>query len=67
MTNVSITQFREQGYLSLDRVLDPEATTVRDILGHLGEPTTPPRIAPARGPPLWEAVDPEHDPAEPPR
>jgi hypothetical protein len=39
------------------------APTVRDILGHLGEPTTPPRIAPARGPPLWEAVDPEHDPA----
>ena len=25
--------------------------TVRDILGHLGEPTTPPRIAPARARP----------------
>ena len=24
--------------------------TVRDILVHLGEPTTPPRIAPTRGP-----------------
>ena len=23
---------------------------------HLGESTQPPRIAPARGPPLWEAV-----------
>ena len=29
----------------------------RDILVHLGEPTAPPRIAPARGPPLWEAAD----------
>jgi hypothetical protein len=27
-----------------------DGPTVRDILGHLGEPTTPPRIAPARGP-----------------
>ena len=32
-----------------------DASTVRDILAHLGEPTTPPRSAPARGPPLWEA------------
>jgi len=30
---------------------DPAA--VRDILVHRGEPTAPPRIAPARGPPLW--------------
>jgi hypothetical protein len=27
--------------------------TVRAILAHLGEPTAPPRIAPARGPPQW--------------
>jgi hypothetical protein len=27
---------------------------VRDILVHLGEPITPPTVAPARGPPLWE-------------
>ena len=27
---------------------------IREILGHLGEPTSAPRIAPARGPPLWE-------------
>ena len=26
------------------------------ILAHLGEPTTPPEVAPARGPPLWEQV-----------
>ena len=38
-----------------------DGPTVRDILGHLGEPTAPPRIAPARGPPLWAATDPEHD------
>ena len=30
--------------------------TVRKILGHLGESTQPPTIAPARGPPLWEAA-----------
>ena len=33
-----------------------EPRTVRQILDHLGEPTRPPRFAPARGPPLWEAV-----------
>jgi hypothetical protein len=29
-----------------------EAPTVRAILAHLGEPTAPPRIPPARSPPL---------------
>ena len=43
-----------------------DGPTVRDILAHLGEPTAPPRIAPARGPPLWEAADAEHDPAADP-
>jgi hypothetical protein len=43
-----------------------DGPTVRDILGHLGEPTAPPRIAPARGPPLWEATDSEHDPVADP-
>jgi len=33
-----------------------EAGTVRKILDHLGESAQPPRIAPARGPPLWEAA-----------
>ena len=33
-----------------------EPSTVRQILEHLGEPTRPPRIAPVRGPPLWEAA-----------
>ncbi len=47
-----------------------EATVVRDILIHLGEPITPPTIAPARGPPLWEMppagqreIDPQAQPA----
>jgi hypothetical protein len=31
-----------------------EARAVRKILAHLGEPTSPPRIAPALGPPLRE-------------
>ena len=30
---------------------------MRQILAHLGEPTSPPRLAPARGPPLWEMPD----------
>ena len=34
-----------------------EATAVRQILAHLGEPISPPRLAPARGPPLWEMPD----------
>ena len=34
-----------------------DAPAVRQILAHLGEPTSPPRLAPARGPPLWEMAD----------
>jgi len=30
-----------------------EAMAVREILAHLGEPPSPPRIASARGPPAW--------------
>jgi len=33
-----------------------DAGTVREILDHIGESTQPPRIAPARGAPLWEAT-----------
>jgi hypothetical protein len=33
-----------------------DAGTVQKILDHLGEPTQVPKIAPARGPPLWEAA-----------
>ena len=33
-----------------------EGSSVRKILDHLGESAQPPRIAPARGPPLWEAA-----------
>ena len=33
-----------------------EGDAVREILAHLGEPVDPPRIAPAHGPPLWEAA-----------
>ncbi|MDP1733442.1 MAG: hypothetical protein Q8L44_03665 [Sulfuritalea sp.] len=31
-----------------------DASTVRKILDHIGESTRPPRIAAARGAPLWE-------------
>jgi len=34
-----------------------EASAIREILGHLGEPTSPPRLLPAGGPPLWERAD----------
>ncbi len=34
-----------------------EATAMRQIFAHPGEPTSPPRLAPARGPPLWEMPD----------
>jgi len=30
-----------------------EATPVQRILNHIGEPPEPPRISPARGPPVW--------------
>ncbi|MGB7988727.1 MAG: transposase [Candidatus Methylophosphatis roskildensis] len=42
-----------------------EAVSVRQILAHLGEPTSPPRMAPARGPPLWEMTDAGHNPFDP--
>ena len=29
---------------------------VKTILAHLGEPTTPPQVARARGPPLWDPL-----------
>jgi hypothetical protein len=47
-----------------------EGSVIRKILGHLGEPTSPPPLAPARGPPLWERsateqreTDPQAEPA----
>ncbi len=33
-----------------------EGATLKKILEHIGESTQPPRIASARGPPLWEAA-----------
>ena len=43
-----------------------DAGAVRDLLTHLGEPTSPPPIAPARGPPLWEMADVDHGEFDPP-
>jgi len=47
-----------------------ETVVIREILGHLGEPISPPRLKPARGPPLWQmqdsgsdAIDPQAQPA----
>ena len=44
-----------------------QAPAVNTILRHLGEPTSPPEAARARGPPLWDqAAEPLPDWAEPP-
>lgn len=44
-----------------------DPSEVKKILTHLGEPTAPPKPAPARGPPLWEAAGPggDDDPLQP--
>ena len=34
-----------------------EGPVIRAIRGHLGEPKQPPRLRPARGPPLWAMPD----------
>jgi len=39
-----------------------ETVVMREILGHMREPKSPPRLMPARGPPLWEM--PGSEPAE---
>ena len=33
-----------------------DGEAIRKIPLHLGEPTTPPKLAPPRGPPLWKAA-----------
>ena len=38
---------------------------IREILGPLGEPTSPPHLLPARGPPLWELPDSKPDERDP--
>lgn len=40
-------------------IVDPPV--VCHILDHIGEPSTPPRISPARGPPEWEDWDESSD------
>ncbi len=42
-----------------------EAVTVQKILTALGESTLPPRLAKARGPPLWEMAGVEPDEIDP--
>jgi hypothetical protein len=42
-----------------------EGTAIREILGHLGEPTSPPRLMPARGPPPSEMQDSGPDTLDP--
>ena len=42
--------------LRLGMPVSNDAGTVKNILDHIGESTQPPRIAPARGQPLWETA-----------
>jgi hypothetical protein len=44
-----------------------EAPAIREILGHLGESTAAPPLAPARGPPLWEwsGIEPAEQESDP--
>ena len=48
------------------RTFDRATAAVRVILEHIDEPTGPPVISPARGPPAWEdarpGLDPGYDP-----
>ena len=48
-----------------DHRLNHLAVAIRRILDHLGEPTSPPRLRPARGPPLWEMIGVEPDQTDP--
>ena len=41
------------------------AVAIRDILSHLGEPTSPPPLLPARSPPLWAMAGVEPDEINP--
>ena len=38
-----------------------EGTQIRKILDHIGVDSQPPRISPARGPPLWDDSDAQVD------
>ena len=42
-----------------------EGTAIREILAHLDEPTSPPRLMPARGPPLWAMPGSDPDECDP--
>jgi hypothetical protein len=42
-------------------VLAEMCTQIRKILDHIGVDSTPPHIAPARGPPLWDDCDAQTD------
>jgi hypothetical protein len=40
-----------------------ETPAIRQILDHIGEPSTPPPLATARGPPGWDRETTEEDPS----
>jgi len=42
-----------------------ETAVMKAIPGHLDEPTSPPRLQPARGPPLWEMAHALQDESDP--
>ena len=46
----------QQGAMAISRLTVVELRCALARRRHIGESTQPPRIAPARGPPLWEAA-----------
>jgi hypothetical protein len=38
-----------------------DTPTIRQILDPIGEPSTPPPLATARGPPGWDSAEPTHE------
>jgi hypothetical protein len=38
-----------------------EAASIVKILSHIGEPSQPPEISPARGPPQWDEAEVNQD------
>jgi hypothetical protein len=51
----------ECGFLAQPWARVREGAQIRKILDHIGVACEPPRIAPARGPPLWEDCDAKMD------
>jgi hypothetical protein len=50
-------QRRQRSTGAVQRLLHHRAPPVREVLAYVGETSSPTRMAPARGLPLWEMAD----------